>query len=634
MSLARRWHLAVGATILACLPGPLADPAWAQAAGPRLLFTDIESGPAIGGEGGLGAFITLYGEGFGATQGSSTVTLGGRTVARVVSWAEDAAARGLDRIVVQPGPGAVSGDLVVNVDGQASNPLPFTVRDGTIYFVNQATGNDGNPGSNTQPWASIWRARTTLAAGDIVYVEGGTFGELDPATPGWDTLLFLDTSLCATGTASAPIAYIGYPGRPPLLANPAARRGIFFNQDAGPLSHYIVGNIRFGEMSDSIIVTGIGHRVVGNDLSRGGEGHKVGVAGDTSSIDILGNLFDSNGTPTTKFYSIYVQGFGVNRDIDIGWNEIRNQEGRSIQVYGHLTGDVVDDLRIHDNVLVGSELNNLLVGGSDGDNEILGRVSITGNVIAGSRSAEGLRVNDPTATVIIENNTLVGNAVAQVYLEDAGAGRVTLRNNIIVAEAGEQYYAFDAGSGPASIVSSSNLVHGAGPCESWDTACVSGDPLFVGASDYHLQSGSPAIDRGVPTSASRDHEGTPRPQGPAYDIGAYERQVASSCVAPSITTQPGNRTAAPGTAITLTVTATGTPPLSFQWYQGVSGTTTFPVAGATESTFITGPLAASTSYWVQVSNGCGTRNSDTASIKVTAQRRRTVRRVATGPPSF
>jgi len=187
----KRWQLTRVPMLLVCLGGGLTGALWAQQAAPQLLFTDIESGPGVGGEGALGAFITIYGEGFGATQGSSTVTIGGQPVARVFSWEQDAAARGLDRVVVQPGPAAVSGDIVVTVAGQASNGLPFTVRTGSVYFVNQATGNDANAGTHAQPWASIWRPRTTLAAGDIVYVEGGTFSELDPATPGWDTVLFL-----------------------------------------------------------------------------------------------------------------------------------------------------------------------------------------------------------------------------------------------------------------------------------------------------------------------------------------------------------------------------------------------------------------------------------------------------------
>jgi hypothetical protein len=494
----------------------------AATAQPRLFFTDLESGPVTGGDQDLGAFVTLYGEGFGATQGASIVTFGGTRVARYVSWQESVGARGLDRIVVQPGPDALSGNIVVTVGGQASNALPFTVRASNLYFVDPATGADGNPGTHAQPWATLWRPRQTLAAGDTVYVRGGTFSTLDPDVPGWDTLLFLDTSLGASGTAAAPIAYLGYPGNPPLLANPAARRGIYLNQDSGALSYYVIGNVRFGVMEEAILVTGIGQRVVGNDLSNGGIGDKVGIFGNTSAIEVLGNRFIANGVPPTKYYAIYVQGFGVNEDIELGWNEVRDQEGRSIQVYGHLAGDFVDDLSIHDNVLVGSDLNNLLLGGSDGGTEILGTVSVTGNVIAGARGAEGLRLNDPNGTVVLDNNTLFGNAVAQIYLEEAGAGNVTLRDNIFVAQAGQQYYEFDAGSTPASFLPAHNLVFGGGACEPWDTGCVNADPLFVSGTDYHLQPASPAIDAGVATSAVRDHDGITRPQAAAYDIGAFE----------------------------------------------------------------------------------------------------------------
>jgi len=52
------------------------------------------------------------------------------------------------------------------------------------------------------------------------------------------------------------------------------------------------------------------------------------------------------------------------------------------------------------------------------------------------------------------------------------------------------------------------------------------DELFVDpeADDYHHRQGSPALDSGetlpeVPT----DLEGTPRPSGPAHDIGPYEK---------------------------------------------------------------------------------------------------------------
>jgi hypothetical protein len=42
------------------------------------------------------------------------------------------------------------------------------------------------------------------------------------------------------------------------------------------------------------------------------------------------------------------------------------------------------------------------------------------------------------------------------------------------------------------------------------------------------------VDAGVATSVSRDHDGIARPQGAAYDIGAYEQPI----VCPAITVNP------------------------------------------------------------------------------------------------
>jgi hypothetical protein len=52
----------------------------------------------------------------------------------------------------------------------------------------------------------------------------------------------------------------------------------------------------------------------------------------------------------------------------------------------------------------------------------------------------------------------------------------------------------------------------------------SGDPLFVGEPDFHLQAGSPAIDAGTddPLNGATDLDGNARRQGAAPDMGAYE----------------------------------------------------------------------------------------------------------------
>jgi hypothetical protein len=49
------------------------------------------------------------------------------------------------------------------------------------------------------------------------------------------------------------------------------------------------------------------------------------------------------------------------------------------------------------------------------------------------------------------------------------------------------------------------------------------DPKFTSpGSDFRLQAGSPAIDKGFITGVISDFLGVPRPQGAGYDIGAYE----------------------------------------------------------------------------------------------------------------
>jgi YVTN family beta-propeller protein len=92
--------------------------------------------------------------------------------------------------------------------------------------------------------------------------------------------------------------------------------------------------------------------------------------------------------------------------------------------------------------------------------------------------------------------------------------------------------------------------------------------------------------------------------------------AAMSLSPPQITTQPASQTINSGSRVTLNVVATNIAPLSFQWFQGQSGDTSSPIAGATDNAFTTPALVATTSYWVLVRNLAGSVDSNTATISV------------------
>ncbi len=100
-------------------------------------------------------------------------------------------------------------------------------------------------------------------------------------------------------------------------------------------------------------------------------------------------------------------------------------------------------------------------------------------------------------------------------------------------------------------------------------------------------------------------------------IGAPGTGGAPPVVGPTITVQPASQEVLAGTAVIVSVTASGDD-LTYQWFSGNSGDTASPVAGATGSTLTMSALTASANYWVQVTNAGGSADSDTAVITVAA----------------
>jgi hypothetical protein len=102
-------------------------------------FTVTQPPPAISAlspaAGAVGASVTISGSGFGATQGSSTVTLNG-TSATPSSWSDTS-------IVVTVPSGATTGNIVVTVNGLSSNGANFTVLAVSIASLTPASAPVG-----------------------------------------------------------------------------------------------------------------------------------------------------------------------------------------------------------------------------------------------------------------------------------------------------------------------------------------------------------------------------------------------------------------------------------------------------------------------------------------------------------
>jgi hypothetical protein len=90
--------------------------------------------------------------------------------------------------------------------------------------------------------------------------------------------------------------------------------------------------------------------------------------------------------------------------------------------------------------------------------------------------------------------------------------------------------------------------------------------------------------------------------------------------------QPRSSTVSPGRPALLSVKASGSGPFTYQWFTGASGLVNFPLAGGTTANFTTSALNDTTSYWVRVTNPCGSADSQTTTISVSSGAKPTSRR--------
>jgi hypothetical protein len=560
-------------SIIYILAAAIAAPATrAQTPPPRIFFTDLPSGPNTGGENNNGTILTIYGKNFGATQGSSTVTVGGGAVAAYLQWGVPAVGEvGTQEISVAIGPNAATGSVVVTVGGAASNGVPFTVRPGNIHCVS-TSGNDSNSGAfPSSCWATMPHAVSTMAAGDITYVENGvsqTSGNGDNAAV---------TLSGKGGSSGSPIALVTYPGASVAVGTSSVYRGFYVNSGSGVTQWVLEGFTVVADSEAFNINDGTYMWVIGNDIScPHGASDTACILGDSSgssNLHFLGNYIHNVGNGGCSgdchtYQALYVSTNG--HSWEAGWNTIVPDPShtgtagcKAIEVYS--TGGADEyDVHIHDNIIHdaicdGVDFNQV---NPDGANTMGGQGSVEAynNVIyhVGTGPAPNSGDSDyacfevgsqstHTNPIQIYNNTLYdcgargnGDSGMISYSSD-GAVKIEIRNNIFNPVGSEPYFTSNSSGAACSnsnATGSNNLWFGAGapPCGTLFAANVNSDPLFIDpttARNFRLQSGSPAIDAGTTISTlATDLDGVSRPQGAAYDIGAYE------FVTGTVTTRP------------------------------------------------------------------------------------------------
>ncbi len=101
--------------------------------------------------------------------------------------------------------------------------------------------------------------------------------------------------------------------------------------------------------------------------------------------------------------------------------------------------------------------------------------------------------------------------------------------------------------------------------------------------------------------------------GASGDSTMVMATYAAACLLPTITIQPISQTVVYGEPVTFTVSATGSEPLTYQWYKDGN-----PIqdAVASEYTIAAVSMADAGSYHVVVSNDCGSTPSNAATLVV------------------
>lgn len=411
------------------------------------------------------------------------------------------------------------------------------------YYVSVNNGSDSNPGTEGAPFKTILKASRAMSGGDTVYIRAGVYNE--GLTHGYGSP---DKFVFKNGTSKNNMTrFAAYPGeealahgysksdagkviiKPPrgwmgprpqyggatfaLLLEIETQyveiRGLVFDGTNSliPGTSQSHGPVKFNG-SDDKNSWAKNNRLIANEIRYG-----MGILGGGGN-EIIGNWIHH-----ATAYGIYTMNFDTQALFEGNLVEDNNGYGLHLfSQYHHVNGWVIRNnifRRNGGNYHPEGVYRNGLV--RTGELKPLPSVILTRgssqfyNNLVYDNPYGGVNVSNSANNMFVANNTVYGNGKYGILIrkpeppEQGGSRNARVINNISYGNSGPQIE--DNG---INTTLQNNMTS---------------DPLFWDAAngDFGLKLLSPAIDAGATLpEVKTDFIGNPRPDGPNYDIGAFE----------------------------------------------------------------------------------------------------------------
>jgi parallel beta-helix repeat protein len=415
--------------------------------------------------------------------------------------------------------------------------------DSRLRYVSP-NGSDANDGSVSAPWLTIQEAVDNAEPGDVIQIEAGTYvgARIEQsgtaadwiiltAAPGATVLINApgpnnehDSNLeIETWDGSGTVAYWIIDG---LEVANAPSWGIDIRGNSTDHSHHFI--IRNNKVHDNGITsgrTGIFTGFVDDIVVEGNESYANGEHGIYLSNS--GDRFTVRGN---RLHDNVNCGLHMNADASQGGDGVISDgvvEANTIYSNGlggcaGINMDGVSDTIVRNNLLYDNHATGIALFQQDGaicsrDNRVLN------NTI--------LNEADGRWAVTISHTSCVNNKIFNniLYTAHSFRGSIELPADTIPGFESDynivmDRFSIDDGNSVISLAAWQALGYDT------NSILINLSQLFVdmGSDDYHLASGSQAIDVGVLLpDVPTDLDGRPRPSGSAFDIGAYEYSFLS-----------------------------------------------------------------------------------------------------------